>query len=282
MAYGKAFATGYCPEDSEEDEEEDPLDPEFIDPDKEPNLYPPDSHNHWIRLKQQALREGELDIAEKIVAPVIYSGTWKQAARWEPLPFSVIKELQRTVTEHGIVSPYFPSQFCQQYIDDILMGGDEIEVVGDTQQKIISHLESLDLQIPSEKIHKPSQEVKFLGICWKGVTQGDDVTITCELITESLIEPAYSYGTGLYGHSVSVFWDMLPTWTGPEDLTTEGFTTPPQRSGPDDDRESRGSVRVSPEFPHMPHDCREDRGYPKDPHPFLDRSSGLAEVDAGQ
>ncbi|NXL73053.1 TF26 protein, partial [Leptocoma aspasia] len=38
----------------------------------------------------------------------------------------------------------------------------------DTQQKIISHLESLDLQSPSEKVQKPSQEVKFLGIWWKG------------------------------------------------------------------------------------------------------------------
>ncbi|RMB96167.1 hypothetical protein DUI87_27228 [Hirundo rustica rustica] len=54
-----------------------------------------------------------------------------------------------------------------QYIDDILVGGDEIGVVGDTQQEIITHLESLNLQIPSEKIRKPSQEVKFLGIWWK-------------------------------------------------------------------------------------------------------------------
>ncbi|NXL80537.1 TF211 protein, partial [Leptocoma aspasia] len=55
-----------------------------------------------------------------------------------------------------------------QYIDGILVGGDAIKEVGDTQQKIISHLESLDLQIPSEKVQKPSQEVKFLGIWWKG------------------------------------------------------------------------------------------------------------------
>ncbi|NXL79790.1 TF26 protein, partial [Leptocoma aspasia] len=55
-----------------------------------------------------------------------------------------------------------------QYIDDILVGGDVIREVGDTQQKIISHLESLDLQIPSEEVQKPSQEVKFLGIWWKG------------------------------------------------------------------------------------------------------------------
>ncbi|NXT07893.1 TF26 protein, partial [Prunella fulvescens] len=56
-----------------------------------------------------------------------------------------------------------------QYIDDILVGGEEIEVVGEHQQKITSHLESLDLQIPPEKIQKiPSQEVKFLVIWWKG------------------------------------------------------------------------------------------------------------------
>ncbi|NXC31312.1 TF211 protein, partial [Campylorhamphus procurvoides] len=40
--------------------------------------------------------------------------------------------------------------------------------VGDTQQKIISHSESLDSQIPSEKVQNPSQEVKSLGIWWKG------------------------------------------------------------------------------------------------------------------
>lgn len=48
-----------------------------------------------------------------------------------------------------------------RYIDDILVGGDEIEKVGDVQQKIISHSESLDLKIPSEKIQKPSHEVNF-------------------------------------------------------------------------------------------------------------------------
>lgn len=55
-----------------------------------------------------------------------------------------------------------------QYIDDILVGGDKEKEVGATQQNIISHLESLGLQIPPEKIQKPAQEVKFLGIWWKG------------------------------------------------------------------------------------------------------------------
>ncbi|NXY39586.1 POK8 protein, partial [Pomatorhinus ruficollis] len=44
-----------------------------------------------------------------------------------------------------------------QYTDDVLVGGEGKEDVGDVQQKIISHLESLGLQIPSEKIQKPSQ-----------------------------------------------------------------------------------------------------------------------------
>ncbi|NXE30306.1 POL5 protein, partial [Ardeotis kori] len=55
-----------------------------------------------------------------------------------------------------------------QYIDDILVGGKEIEEVETTHQNIISHLENLGLQIPPKKVQKPSQEVKFLGIWWKG------------------------------------------------------------------------------------------------------------------
>ena len=48
------------------------------------------------------------------------------------------------------------------------MGGDKEEEVGTTQQNIISHIENLGLQIPPEKVQEPSQEVKFLGIWWKG------------------------------------------------------------------------------------------------------------------
>lgn len=99
-----AFAAGYCPEDSEEED-----DPGTIDPDKETNLFPPYPHDTWVCLKQLVLREGELDIAEKIVAPVIYLGMQKQTAQWEPLSFPNIKELQRAVTEHGINSLFFVS-----------------------------------------------------------------------------------------------------------------------------------------------------------------------------
>lgn len=68
------LAAGYCPDNSEENEEEDRFDPGPIDPDKEPDLYPLNPHDNWVCLKQQALSEGEFDIAERIVAPVVYLG----------------------------------------------------------------------------------------------------------------------------------------------------------------------------------------------------------------
>uniref|UniRef100_A0A8C3VBQ2 CCHC-type domain-containing protein n=1 Tax=Catharus ustulatus TaxID=91951 RepID=A0A8C3VBQ2_CATUS len=90
-----AFSAGYCPEDSKEGGEEDPSDPASADFDKEPNLFPPDTQDNWVRLKQQALREGDLDIAERIVTPVIY--------------LEEIRELWWALTDHGIRSPFFRS-----------------------------------------------------------------------------------------------------------------------------------------------------------------------------
>ncbi|XP_074424746.1 endogenous retrovirus group K member 7 Gag polyprotein-like [Larus michahellis] len=95
----KVCAAGYPPE-------EDPLDPGPVDPDKEPDLYPPDPHDTWANIRRQALKEGDLEIARTIVAPVIYQG---RGVQWEALSFPVIKELRRTVTEHGLSSPYFAS-----------------------------------------------------------------------------------------------------------------------------------------------------------------------------
>ncbi|NWH53221.1 POL5 protein, partial [Fregata magnificens] len=55
-----------------------------------------------------------------------------------------------------------------QYIDDVLIAGNQIEKIQRTQDNIITHLENLGLKIPPEKIQTPSSEVKFLGIWWKG------------------------------------------------------------------------------------------------------------------
>ncbi|NWT70699.1 TF26 protein, partial [Prunella himalayana] len=99
------------------------------------------------------------------------------AFTWESntlsLDFPKAKNTPPTLAHHALAQelekiPKLDTIAIYQYIDDILVGGEEIEVVGEHQQKIISHLESLNLQIPPEKIQKPSQEMKLLGIWWKG------------------------------------------------------------------------------------------------------------------
>ncbi|NWI97146.1 POL5 protein, partial [Pitta sordida] len=89
---------------------------------------------------------------------------------------SLAQELEMIPNAEGVA--------VYQYIDDILVGGDEIEKVGTTQQNIISHLDNLGLQIPPEKIQKPSQEMKFLGIWWKGgmtCIPPDTLTSLCQI-----------------------------------------------------------------------------------------------------
>ncbi|GAB0180730.1 pol-like protein ENS-3 [Grus japonensis] len=55
-----------------------------------------------------------------------------------------------------------------QYIDDLLVGGSQIEEVGEAKRDIIAHLEIIGLTIPPEKMQAPSSEVKFLGIWRRG------------------------------------------------------------------------------------------------------------------
>ncbi|NXF77356.1 POL5 protein, partial [Sclerurus mexicanus] len=66
-----------------------------------------------------------------------------------------------------------------QYIDDILIGESDVTTVDQTQTNIITHLESLELPIPTEKVQFPSSDVKFLGILWKGGA----VCIPSEILT---------------------------------------------------------------------------------------------------
>jgi len=55
-----------------------------------------------------------------------------------------------------------------QYIDNVLVGGSQTEEVKESQRDIITHLESIGLTIPPERIQAPASEVKFLGIWWRG------------------------------------------------------------------------------------------------------------------
>ncbi|KAI1233256.1 hypothetical protein IHE44_0004857 [Lamprotornis superbus] len=83
--------------------------------------------------------------------------------------------------------------------------------------------------------------------------------------------------------SVSVFRDMLPTWTSPEDATIEDFTTTLQRSALDDDRESRGGVRVGPKFPSfLPLDRHKETSRTPTQVDSKQWFPGLAKVDACQ
>ncbi|TRZ07558.1 hypothetical protein HGM15179_019549, partial [Zosterops borbonicus] len=79
-----------------------------------------------------------------------------------------------TLAHHALAQelsliPPAPGVRAYQYIDDILVAGDEIASVQPTQAIIIKHLESLDLHIPPEKsrVHRqlPSQEWKGGMVC---------------------------------------------------------------------------------------------------------------------
>ncbi|KAF1569731.1 hypothetical protein FQV10_0008345, partial [Eudyptes schlegeli] len=61
--------------------------------------------------------------------------------------YALAKELARVTPEKGVR--------IYQYIDDILIGGPGTSVVGQTQTKIITHLENLELRIPTEKVQLP-------------------------------------------------------------------------------------------------------------------------------
>ena len=102
------------------------------------------------------------------------------AFTWEGVQFTFTHLLQGYRHSPTIAHYTLAQEFVQvtpeegvkvyQYIDDILIGGSDASVVGQTQTKIITHLESLELQIPAEKVQLPSSEVKFLGSWWRGGT----------------------------------------------------------------------------------------------------------------
>lgn len=67
------FAAGHCPRNEEEGEdEEDTFDLGPTDSDDQPDLFPPDPQENWVCLKRETLLVGDLEMADKIVAPVIY------------------------------------------------------------------------------------------------------------------------------------------------------------------------------------------------------------------
>ncbi|NXO54347.1 POL5 protein, partial [Aramus guarauna] len=70
--------------------------------------------------------------------------------------------LAKVLTE--ISSP--PGVTIYQYIDDILIGGENSEEVRHTMENVREKLTALGLDITPSKCQGPSQEVKFLGVWW--------------------------------------------------------------------------------------------------------------------
>lgn len=71
-------------------EDDDPFDPEPVDPEAAPDLYPPEPCDIWGKIKQEAAKERDTDILQNLRAfPLIYEA--KHQPRWEGLQFSIIK-----------------------------------------------------------------------------------------------------------------------------------------------------------------------------------------------
>ncbi|XP_014798963.1 PREDICTED: endogenous retrovirus group K member 8 Gag polyprotein-like [Calidris pugnax] len=102
----------------EDPSEEDPFDPGLINPDKEPNLFPPDDHLRGAmgsepihpsdcrgmgdQCRKEALARGGTDILQAF--PVTYQGNQPRA--WEALHYNAVKELRKSVKDYGLQSAY--------------------------------------------------------------------------------------------------------------------------------------------------------------------------------
>ena len=84
-----------------------------------------------------------------------------------------------------------------------MVGGPDADAVGQTQTKVITHLEKLGLQVPAEKVQFPSPQVKFLGTWWKGraVCIHPKILTTLEQIKMSESKKELQHAL-----SVLVFW----------------------------------------------------------------------------
>ncbi|KAM6306913.1 LOW QUALITY PROTEIN: stabilin-2-like [Podargus strigoides] len=93
-------------EAADEPDKDNPLDPGPIDPDREPDLYPPYPHDTWKTIKKEAEKQGDVDLLKDLSAayPVLYEAN--RGPRWEGLSFTVVKELRKGVFDFGLSSLY--------------------------------------------------------------------------------------------------------------------------------------------------------------------------------
>lgn len=63
-----------------------------------------DPEHHWHKIQQQATEEGELIVIQALTCPVIICNQGPND--WEPLQWDLVKELRKTIMQHGLTSPF--------------------------------------------------------------------------------------------------------------------------------------------------------------------------------
>ncbi|KFW06045.1 hypothetical protein N327_07143, partial [Fulmarus glacialis] len=118
-----------------------------------------------------------LDVKDMFfMVPLQETDKEKFAFTWEGIPYTfnrlpqgynhspaiahaALAQLLQTVSLSQNVKLY-------QYTDDILIGGDSPEEVGEAATAVWQVLHKAEIEIPPEKCQVPSKEVKFLGTWW--------------------------------------------------------------------------------------------------------------------
>ncbi|XP_032539992.1 endogenous retrovirus group K member 8 Gag polyprotein-like [Chiroxiphia lanceolata] len=67
-----------------------------FDSKKELSLCLPDPRDRWAQVRQEAAAAGDIEILQYLPHP----------PRWENIPYQVVKELQKSVTDHGLTVPF--------------------------------------------------------------------------------------------------------------------------------------------------------------------------------
>ena len=82
--------------------------------------------------------------------------------RYKHSPTIAHNALAKTLT--GIPIPSDVTVY--QYIDDLLIGGEQFDTVKQAMDDVTLQLTTLGLEIPPSKCQGPAQEVKLLGLWW--------------------------------------------------------------------------------------------------------------------
>ncbi|KQK77885.1 hypothetical protein AAES_120850 [Amazona aestiva] len=85
-------------------EPDDPFDPGIIDPESEPDLFPPDPQETWGHIRVEAQKAGDVIMVSKYAFLATYVPGQPPAFR--PLEYKVVKDMRQAVDEYGLQAPY--------------------------------------------------------------------------------------------------------------------------------------------------------------------------------